>query len=73
MGIEAIELFYQMPKELINEATYVSTLNACSHSGLIDQAQNIFQDIQIKTSKIYVTMVNHKFAFLSEDLHFYLD
>jgi transcriptional regulatory protein LevR len=63
MGIEAIELFDQMPLELINEVTYISVLNACSHSGLVHQAQRIFQDIQIKTGKIYATMVNQRLSF----------
>jgi len=58
MGIEAVELYDQMPLDLINEATYVSVLNACSHSGLVHQAQRIFQDIPMKTGKIYTTMVN---------------
>ena len=57
MGIEAVELFDQMPLEMINEATYVSVLNGCSHSGLVDQAQRIFQSIQIKTGQIYTAMV----------------
>ncbi|CAF3527140.1 unnamed protein product [Rotaria socialis] len=58
MGIQAIELFNQMPRKLILEETYVCVLNACSHSGLIDQARSIFSNITNKTEKIYATMVD---------------
>ncbi len=58
MGIQAIELFHQMPCELKLEETYVCVLNACSHSGLINQAQSIFSNINNKTEKIYTAMVN---------------
>jgi pentatricopeptide repeat protein len=58
MGIQAIELFHQMPSELILEETYVCVLHACSHSGLVDQARSIFSNINNKTEKIYTTMVN---------------
>ncbi|CAM4816940.1 unnamed protein product [Rotaria magnacalcarata] len=58
VGIQAIELFNQMPRELILEETYVCVLNACSHSGLTDQARSIFSTIANKTEKIYTTMVD---------------
>ena len=58
MGMQAIELYHQMPKEFIDEITYICVLNACSHSGLVDQARSIFKDIKIKTESIYCTMVN---------------
>jgi len=58
MGLEAIELYHQMPSELINEVTYICVLNACSHSGLIDEARSIFRNIPIKTTSIYCTMVH---------------
>jgi pentatricopeptide repeat protein len=57
MGLQAIELYRKMPSELINEVTYICVLNACSHSGLIDEARSIFRNIEIKTEKIYGTMV----------------
>ncbi len=57
MGIQAIEIYYQMPTELINEGTYICIINACSHSGLVDQARSIFQNIQNKTERIYTSMV----------------
>jgi pentatricopeptide repeat protein len=57
MGLQAIELYRKMPSELIDEVTYICVLNACSHSGLIDEARSIFRNIEIKTEKIYGTMV----------------
>jgi pentatricopeptide repeat protein len=60
MGSQAIELYRQMPKNFIDEVTYICILNACSHSGLVDEARSIFQNIQIKTESIYVTMVCKK-------------
>ncbi|CAM4770811.1 unnamed protein product [Rotaria magnacalcarata] len=58
MGIEAVKLFHQMPKELINDITYTSVLNACSHSGLVDAARSIFNNIQTKTDIIYTAMID---------------
>ncbi|CAF4874108.1 unnamed protein product, partial [Rotaria sp. Silwood1] len=68
LGIKAIELYHKMPVEYINEATYVSVLNACSHSGLIDEARSIFKNIQLKTVKIYTTMIDclSRGSFLNE-------
>jgi len=47
-----------MPKELILEETYVCVINACSHSGLVDEACAIFSNINNKTEQICTTMVN---------------
>ena len=58
MGIQAVQLYHQMPPDFIHEATDVSVLNACSHSGFVDEARAIFETIQIKTGKIYTTMVH---------------
>ncbi|CAF5034601.1 unnamed protein product, partial [Rotaria sp. Silwood1] len=58
MGIQAVELYRQMSSEFRNESNYVCILNACSHSGLVDQARSIFSNIQIKTEKIYTTMID---------------
>jgi hypothetical protein len=57
MGVQAIKLYSQVPSELIVESTQVCVLNACSHSGLIQEARSIFQNIPIKTERIYTTMV----------------
>ncbi|CAF3783868.1 unnamed protein product [Rotaria sordida] len=45
MGIQALELFHQMPSEFIDKVTYICILNACSHSGLVDEARSIFDKI----------------------------
>ncbi|CAF0963616.1 unnamed protein product [Adineta steineri] len=58
MGIQAVELYYKMPKELQDERTHICVLNACSHSGLIDEARLIFKNTQRKTRRIYTTMVD---------------
>ncbi|CAF3141028.1 unnamed protein product [Rotaria socialis] len=58
MGLQSIELYYQMPKELINEATYICVLNACSHSGLVNEALSIFKTIEIKTERIYTSIID---------------
>ena len=64
MAIQAIQLFHQMPSNLILEPTYVCVLNACSHAGLVDEARSIFSKINNKTEKIYTTMVRFKISFL---------
>lgn len=61
MGLQSVELFHKMPKELVNEATYICVLNACSHSGLINEARSIFKTIEEKTDRIYTTIVKHNF------------
>ncbi len=63
MGIQAVELYHKIPKEFINEVTYICILNACSHSGLVDQARLIFENIEIKTDRIFTTMVYKRFLF----------
>ncbi|CAF3881057.1 unnamed protein product, partial [Rotaria sp. Silwood1] len=58
MGMQAVELFRKMPKEFIDESAYVCVLNACSHSGLVDVARSIFNNISMKTDFIYTTMID---------------
>ena len=58
MGLEAIELFSKIPLKILDERSYISVLNACSHSGLVDQAKKIFSTISNKTTFITTTMVN---------------
>jgi pentatricopeptide repeat protein len=58
MGIDAVHLYHQMPEELFDEITHTCVLNACSHSGLVDQARTIFAKIPDKTDIISTTMVN---------------
>jgi pentatricopeptide repeat protein len=57
MGFEAVELFSKIPLKMLNERTYICVLNACSHSGLVDQAKKIFENIPNKTEFIFTTMV----------------
>ncbi|CAM2699210.1 unnamed protein product [Rotaria socialis] len=58
MGMQAIALFHQIPREFLHEATYVCALNACSHSGLVGEARLIFKNIEMKTMRIYSTMID---------------
>ncbi|CAM4965538.1 unnamed protein product [Rotaria socialis] len=58
MGIEAMKLFHQMPKEFINDLTYTCVLNSCSHSGLFDGARSIFNSIEAKTVITVTTMID---------------
>jgi len=57
MGLEAINLYRQMPKHLYNEVTHICVLNACSHSGLLDEARSIVNEIPLKTGKIITAVV----------------
>jgi pentatricopeptide repeat protein len=57
MGVEAIELYRKMPYNFRNEVSDICVLNACSHSGLLDEAYSIFNEISNKTEKIITTMV----------------
>ena len=59
-GKQALDLYHRIPKDCISEITYICILNACSHSGLVDEAYQIFEPIPDKTSKIYATMVIEK-------------
>ena len=47
---ESLSLFDKMRKEGVepNEVTYISILNACSHSGLVDQGQMHFENMSQK-------------------------
>ena len=57
MGYEAIDLYQQMPENMRDMISHICVLNACSHSGLIDQAQIIFNGIDSKTEEVISTMV----------------
>ena len=56
-GVRALELFHRMPSDFVRDVTHVCVLNACSHSGLVNEALSIFDGIVNKTEKIYTTMV----------------
>ncbi|CAF1282461.1 unnamed protein product [Adineta ricciae] len=57
-GNEAVELYHQMSKEFVSEVTNICVLNACSHSGLVNDARAIFGNIPVKTEKIYCAMID---------------
>ena len=70
MGGEAIELFQRTPVDMIDEWIYVCVLNGCSHSGLIDSAEKIFEQIpdERRTNKVYTTLVINDSIFFSQSL-----
>jgi hypothetical protein len=70
MGKEALELFHGIPVDTIDEWIYVCVLNACSHSGLIDDAQKIFERIpnERRTEKMYTTLVIVDSIYLQQSL-----
>ncbi len=45
MGLKAIRLYQELPSHLRNEVSHICVLNACSHSGLLNQARSIFEHI----------------------------
>ena len=57
MGLQAVSLYRQIPNNLCDEFSYVCVLNACSHSGLLDEARSIFNESNIKTNRVMTTMV----------------
>ena len=57
LGQDAVQLFRRIPPEMISEKTYVCVLNACSHSGLVDEAREIFSKIPVKNKWNYTAMV----------------
>jgi len=56
-GSEAIDLYQQISNDLRDEVSHICVLNACSHSGLLDQGRSVFDEIKIKTERITTTMV----------------
>jgi pentatricopeptide repeat protein len=70
MAYQALELFHQMPENYRDSWTYVSLLNACSHSGLVGQAYTIFNEIPLKT-QIYAVMVIKISPFFPTKLSFF--
>ncbi len=74
MAADAVELYGRMPKELIVDKTYVCVLNACSHSGFVNEARAIFQNIPMKTKWHYTVMVWTKdFGLLKRGIDKYFD
>lgn len=67
MGSRAVDLYRHMPSQLRNEIVDLCVLNACSHSGLLDDARAIFDKISPKSEKITTTMVSLLIIYLSTD------
>ncbi len=62
-GLKALEIYYSLLNP--NEQSYSIILNACSHSLLVQQAEQIFDSIPIPRRNVFVyaTMVNLDFLF----------
>lgn len=58
MGTEAVTLYWTIPEPMRDAISHVCVLNACSHAGLVEQALQIYQQIDVKTDKIVTTMVS---------------
>ncbi|CAM4827283.1 unnamed protein product [Rotaria magnacalcarata] len=58
MGYEAIDLYNKIDENIRDKISHICVLNACSHSGLIDQAQMIFNKIEKKSVEIITTMID---------------
>jgi hypothetical protein len=63
MAADAVELYHRMPRELIVEKIHVCVLNKCSHSGFLNEARSIFQNIQVKDKWTYTAMVRSIFDY----------
>ena len=57
-GSKAVDLYTNMPNPMRNEITHTSVLNACSHSGLLNEARLIFEKIVPKTANSTTAMVS---------------
>lgn len=71
LGREAVQLYYRIPTEMIDDIINLCVLNACSHSSLINEAREIFNNISFdkRTEKIYSAMV----TYVNWLLNFYLN
>jgi hypothetical protein len=58
MGSDAVALYRQMREKMRDEVSHICVLNASSHSGLIDEAQAIFNEISIRSERVICTMVS---------------
>ena len=57
MGSEAIELYRHIPVDMRDNIAHLCVLNACSHSGFVEEGRKIFDGIRQKTDKVVTTMV----------------
>ncbi|CAF1152655.1 unnamed protein product [Adineta ricciae] len=70
MGYDAIQLYHRIPMEMRDAKTHVCVLNACSHSGLVNECRSIFATIPNKNHYIYTTMVDClSRSFLFDEAH----
>ncbi|CAF3140343.1 unnamed protein product [Rotaria socialis] len=53
MGSEAVDLYRKMPNNLHDEVSTICVLNTCSHSGLLNEAHSIFNEVSHRTEKNY--------------------
>ncbi|CAF4723138.1 unnamed protein product, partial [Rotaria socialis] len=53
MGSEAVNLYRKMPNNLHDEVSTICVLNTCSHSGLLNEAHSIFNEVSHRTEKNY--------------------
>ncbi|CAF0944362.1 unnamed protein product [Adineta ricciae] len=58
MGVEAVELYRRTPVDMRDEVCRICALNACSHTGLLNECRHIFDQTHHKTEKIVTTMVD---------------
>jgi pentatricopeptide repeat protein len=58
MGSDAVAVYRQMPEKMRDAVSHICVLNACSHSGLVDEARAIFNEIDVKSERIISTMVS---------------
>ena len=65
MGRRAVDLYKEMSSRMRNDIADLCVLNACSHSGLVNEARAIFNAISTKTEKITTAMVVCHFSFVS--------
>ena len=64
MGEQAVDLYNRIPAQMRNNVINLCALNACSHSGLVDAARLIFNDISPKSEMITTAMVRHFHLFV---------
>ncbi|CAF1352240.1 unnamed protein product [Adineta ricciae] len=58
MGVEAVELYRKIPVAMRDEVSRICALNACSHTGLLNECRHIFDQTHHKTEKIVTAMVD---------------
>ena len=64
MGSRAVDLYNEISPHMRNDIIDLCVLNACSHSGLVNEARTIFNAISTKTDKITTAMVRHFHLFI---------